>query len=280
MRSLVWMIWRWRFDRSTTSKSMIPIVPDARRGEVQRGRRAEPARADQQRLRAQQLRLALGADLGDQQVAAVALLLGLGQLRRRRPVEPVRLPGLEAARHRRDVGVAHVRERLRGEQAADAAGAVQDDGRVAVRDGGLDLLLEVALRDVGGAGDVALVPLGRLADVDHRDGPALAERVGLGGRHLADAASSLLEKLGVGLRHGWGGAPVGRRAADGTAGRGSGRVRRGMRVRQAGRRRDARGRCEPAQAGRRHAQRCITPSPPRRAAWRRRPRGGAGGSRS
>jgi hypothetical protein len=27
MRSVVWMIWRWRFERSTTSKSTIPIVP-------------------------------------------------------------------------------------------------------------------------------------------------------------------------------------------------------------------------------------------------------------
>ena len=26
-RSVVWMIWRWRFERSTTSKSTMPIVP-------------------------------------------------------------------------------------------------------------------------------------------------------------------------------------------------------------------------------------------------------------
>ena len=49
--------------------------PHARRREVERGRRAEPARADQQHLGGQQLRLARGADLGDQQVAAVALAL-------------------------------------------------------------------------------------------------------------------------------------------------------------------------------------------------------------
>ena len=61
----------------------MPIVPDAGRGEVERGRRAEPAGADEQRLRAEQLRLALGADLGDQQVAAVALLLLGGQDDRR-----------------------------------------------------------------------------------------------------------------------------------------------------------------------------------------------------
>ncbi len=27
MRSLVWMTWRWRFERSTTSSSTIPSVP-------------------------------------------------------------------------------------------------------------------------------------------------------------------------------------------------------------------------------------------------------------
>ena len=58
-----------------------PDRPHACGREIQGGRRAEPARADQQHLRAEQLRLALRADLGDQQVAAVALLLGLGELR-------------------------------------------------------------------------------------------------------------------------------------------------------------------------------------------------------
>ena len=48
---------------------------DARRGEVERGRRAEPAGAEQQHLGVEQLLLALGADLGQQQVAAVALAL-------------------------------------------------------------------------------------------------------------------------------------------------------------------------------------------------------------
>src|SRR3712207_8605049 len=43
----------------------------------------------------------------------------------------------------RSVRVAHLGERLGGEQAADATGAVQDDRHVAVRDRGLDMLLEV-----------------------------------------------------------------------------------------------------------------------------------------
>ncbi len=68
--------------------------PDARRGEVERGRRTEAAGADEQRLRAEELRLAGRADLGDQQVAAVALLLLGGQhdrasrSRGRRPSRP------------------------------------------------------------------------------------------------------------------------------------------------------------------------------------------------
>ena len=53
----------------------MPMVPDAGRGEVQQAGRAEAAGADEQDLRLEQLRLALDADLRDQQVAAVALLL-------------------------------------------------------------------------------------------------------------------------------------------------------------------------------------------------------------
>ena len=52
-----------------------PERADAGRGEVQRGRRAETAGAEQQDLGVEQLLLALDADLGDQQVARVALAL-------------------------------------------------------------------------------------------------------------------------------------------------------------------------------------------------------------
>ena len=140
--------------------------PDAGRGEVERRRRAEAAGADEQRLRAQQLRLALGADLGDEQVAAVALLLVRGQDDGRVERQAGALPLLETAGHRGDVGVAHLGEGLGGEQRADAAGAVEDHRRVAVGRDALDLLLDVGLGDVAGAGQMALLPLGRLADVD------------------------------------------------------------------------------------------------------------------
>ena len=52
-----------------------PDRADARRGEVERGGRAEAAGADQQHARLEQLELAGLADLGDQDVAAVARAL-------------------------------------------------------------------------------------------------------------------------------------------------------------------------------------------------------------
>ena len=85
-----------------------------------------------------------------------------GQLRR----EAVALPVGVAAGERDDVLVAELLERLRGEGRAVAAGAVDDDRLRAVGRGALDPRLEEAARDVDGAGDVALVPLVRLADVD------------------------------------------------------------------------------------------------------------------
>jgi hypothetical protein len=47
-------------------------APDAARGEVERGRAAEAARADDERVRRAQALLALDAELGPQDVAAVA----------------------------------------------------------------------------------------------------------------------------------------------------------------------------------------------------------------
>ena len=136
-------------------------------------------------------------------MAAVALLLLGAEHDRRVELEPGALPGLEAARHRRDVGVAHVLEGLGREQRADAAGAVEDDRRVAVRDRALDLLLDVALGDVDGAGHVALLPLGGFADVDDGRG-AGRQRVHLRGGHFIDLGTGLAEEVGVGLRHGAG----------------------------------------------------------------------------
>ena len=75
IRSVVWMTWRCRLERST-----VVVVDDAqrahaRRRQVQRGRRAEPAGAEQQHLGVEQLGLALEPDLRHQQVARVAVAL-------------------------------------------------------------------------------------------------------------------------------------------------------------------------------------------------------------
>jgi len=48
---------------------------DTGRGEIERGGRAEPTGAEQQHLRVEQLLLAVRPNLGDQQVARVALAL-------------------------------------------------------------------------------------------------------------------------------------------------------------------------------------------------------------
>ena len=67
------------------------VVDDAERadaggGEVERGRRAQAAGAEQQDLGVEQLPLALDADLGQQEVARVALaLLGGERARDSRP---------------------------------------------------------------------------------------------------------------------------------------------------------------------------------------------------
>ena len=141
--------------------------PDAGGGEVERGRRAEPAGADEQRLRAEQLRLARRADLGDQQVAAVALLLLGGEDDRRLELEAGALPGLEAAATSRRRSCSPSRASVWAANSERTPPAqYRIDRGVAVGRDALDLLLDVALGDVGGAGQVALLPLGRLADVD------------------------------------------------------------------------------------------------------------------
>ena len=143
-----------------------PERADAGRGQVEGGGGAEPARADQQDPRLEQLQLALLADLGDQQVAAVAAALLVAERLRQDGREAVPLPLDVPAREVDDVDVAELLERLRREGGAGAAGAVDDDARAAVGDGALDARLEVAARYVDRAGDVPLVPLVALADVD------------------------------------------------------------------------------------------------------------------
>ena len=126
-----------------------PERADAGRRQVQRRRRAEPAGAEQQHLRVEQLLLALDPDLRQQQVARVALALLGRQRPRRLDLVAAVLPQREAAGHRLDVLVAEILDqRPRRPRRAVAGRAVQDDVLGAVGDGALDPRLEIALRDV------------------------------------------------------------------------------------------------------------------------------------
>ena len=154
-----------------------PERADPGRGEVERGGRAEAAGADEEDARVEQALLALLPDLGDEQVAAVARALLGGERARDRDLEAVSLPVGEAAREVDDVDVPHLLEHLRRERGARPAGAVHEERTALVRDEALDPLLEPPARYVDRAGDVPLVPLVRLADVDEER--AIGRRVQL-----------------------------------------------------------------------------------------------------
>ena len=117
---------------------------DSGRGEVERGGRTETAGAEEQHPRLEQLLLAGFADLGKEEVAAVAVALLGVEHRGRDPGAALVLPAAEAAGHRDDVGVPEVLQRLGRERRAVAARAVDDDRRVAVGELVLGLRLEVA----------------------------------------------------------------------------------------------------------------------------------------
>ena len=157
-----------------------PERADTGRREVERRGRAEPAGADQQHAAAEQPLLAGLADLGDQQVARVAAALVGRERARGLDREAVPLPVREAAGEGGDVLVAELLQRLRRERRARAAGAVDDELARAVGDEAFDPRLEVAARDVDGAGDDAFLPLLALAHVDE-------ERLALAGARLGGA---------------------------------------------------------------------------------------------
>ncbi len=75
------MIWRCRFDSSTTSSSRIPISADTGRGQVQQRGCAETPCADHQHPRAfLQPLLPVDTQVGDDEMTAVAGDLVTGQL--------------------------------------------------------------------------------------------------------------------------------------------------------------------------------------------------------
>src|SRR6185312_10720335 len=166
-------------------------------------RRAEAARPDQQDARVEQPQLALLADLGDQQMAAVARRTlraeGAGEIGRK----AVALPLLEAAGERAGVLVAEVGQRLCGEGRAVALRAIEQHRARTIRRDALDPRLEIPARDVDGARDPALLPLVALAHVDEERRVVTVEQLArAAGVDLVDGGLRLLEQLPVG-RHGF-----------------------------------------------------------------------------
>ena len=175
--------------------------PDACRGEVEGGGRAEAARADQQHARVEQALLALFADLRDEEVARVARALRRRESGGRDDVIAVPLPADEAVLEVDCMLVAEVAQRLRRERGAGPARAVDDERLRLVGDQRLDARLEVVPRNVEGARQVPLVPFVARTDVDEDVRCAVGEQaIRLGGRDLVDLGPSLREQLPVG-RH-------------------------------------------------------------------------------
>ena len=119
-------------------------------------------------------------DLGQQEVALVAVALGRGQGLGSRPGSAVVLPLVEPADQRLHVGVAEVLHGLGREGRPHPAGAVDDDRARLVGQLALDLELEVAPGQVDGVGDGALLVLVGLADVEERDAALLEQRLRVG----------------------------------------------------------------------------------------------------
>ena len=175
--------------------------PDARRSQVEGGRRAQPTCADEQYPRVEQLQLALLADLGDQEVPAVPRLPRRAERARKLRREAVSLPIGVAAGQRDRAFVAELGECLRGEGRAVAGGAVEDHRARAVWGRLLDPGFQVAPRHVHRAGDPALLPLVALAHVDE-ERALVEQRLDTRGVGLLDLGLGRLKQVAVGA-HGF-----------------------------------------------------------------------------
>ena len=168
---------------------------DAGGSQVERGGRSEAAGAEQQHLGLEQLDLPGHPDLGQEEVALVAIGLDGAERRRLAPGAPLVLPLAEAAGHRHDVGVAELAERPGGERAADPAGAVDDDRLRLVGEATLDLALEMATGDVHRARQGTLFVLVGLAHVEDHDLAAFDELLGLRRVDFGDLRLGLDEQV-------------------------------------------------------------------------------------
>ena len=146
---------------------------DPGRGEVERGRRAEPAGAEQQHLGVEQLDLAVDPDLGQQRVARVAVALLGGHAAGGDDRQPLLLPGEDPAAHRGDVLVAEPLQLRGGDRRAVAGAAVEDRAGRLVGRGLGDLVGEQPRRHQLAVLQMGLLVLVRLAGIDQDDVAAL-----------------------------------------------------------------------------------------------------------
>src|SRR5262249_30690876 len=109
-------------------------------------------------------------------------------------------PAADAPGHRGHVLVAQVVEGLAGEQRAEPREAVDDDRRLGIGIGVLDLELEEAAADGHGAVDEALAILVRVADVDEDHRLAGREAVAdVLDRNLGDGGLGVADEIAIGL---------------------------------------------------------------------------------
>src|SRR5207248_5709873 len=103
------------------------------------------------------------------------------------------------AGERGDVLVAELVQRLRAEDGTAPDGAIDDDRLRVIGGDRFDARLEEAAGDVNGTGDLPLVPLVLLADVDEERRVGGFEKLtGAGPVHLVDLAAHLLKQVAVG----------------------------------------------------------------------------------
>ena len=171
---------------------------DAGCGQVQGGRGAQAAGADQQHLGVEQLELSLDADLGQEGVPRIAHPLLRAHALGHHDGKALGLPCLDAAGDGGGVLVAELAELIGGARGAVAGGAVENHALLMVRDHFLDALGDVDRANQLGAVDVGLHVLVGLARVDQGDA-ALAELLlRLGGIELLDPLLDLFDRLGAG----------------------------------------------------------------------------------
>ena len=158
---------------------------DARGRQVQRRRGPETTGSQQQHLGSEQLLLTFFADLGQQEVALVAVALFGCQHLRNAPLPALVLPAVESAHHRHHIGVAELLERPGSERGAHPTGAHRHHRHRLVGDLALDLALEVAPGKEHGPRHGSLFELVGFSHVE-QNGPRGHHAFGLSGVDLSD----------------------------------------------------------------------------------------------